>query len=113
MGDIYWVVAARKDPLDGCTGFDWDESNVEKNWDRHQVTPEEAEEIFFREPLVIRGDVRHSSNEKRYYALGQTTVNRYLFAAFTIRRKLIRIISVRDMNGRERDAYGQYEEKNS
>ena len=77
------------------------------------MTTEEAEEISFIEPLVVRSDVRHSRSEKRHYALGQTTVGRYLFVAFTVRRKLIRIISVRDMNRREHNAYVQYEEKNT
>jgi len=27
------------DPLAACTGFDWDEVNVAKNWERHRVTP--------------------------------------------------------------------------
>jgi uncharacterized protein len=107
------IVAARKDPLDACTGFEWDEANAEKNWDRHQVTREEAEDIFFHDPLVIRADVRHSRLEKRHYALGQTSGGRYLFAAFTIRRNLIRVISVRDMNRREQEFYARYEETNS
>ena len=110
---ILGIVAERKDPLDGCVGFDWDEANVQKNWDRHQVTPEEAEDVFFHEPLVVRGDVRHSRGEKRYYALGQTNGGRYLFVAFTIRRKLIRVISVRDMNRREQEFYARHEEANS
>lgn len=105
-------MAENKHPLDDCVGFDWDESNIQKNRDRHQVTPEETEEIFFNDPLIVRSDVRHSTNEKRYYALGQTTIRRYLFVAFTIRRRLIRVISVRDINRREQDAYAQYEEKN-
>ena len=33
------------------------------------MTPEEAEELFLREPLVVRSDIRHSKPEKRYYAL--------------------------------------------
>ncbi len=44
---------------------------------------------------------RHSKQEKRYYALGQTGGGRYLFVAFTIRGSLLRVISVRDMNRRE------------
>jgi uncharacterized DUF497 family protein len=36
-----------------------------------------------------------------------------LFVAFTIRRKLIRVISVRDMNRREQDSYGKHEETSS
>ena len=66
--------------------------------------------MFFQEPLVVRSDVRHSRREKRYYALGQTRGGRNLFVAFTIRRKLIRIISVRDMNRREQEAYAKHEE---
>jgi uncharacterized protein len=107
-------MAERKDPLNECTGFDWDEANSQKNWERHQVTPEEAEDVFFNEPLVLRGDIRYSQQrEKRYYALGQTSHGRRLFVAFTIRRKLIRVISVRDMNRREQEFYGKYEKTNS
>ena len=91
-------MAARKDPLGACTGFDWNTSNADKNWERHQVTPEEAEDVFFQAPLVVRSDGRHSKAEKRYYALGQTTAGRRLFVAFTVRRSLVRVISVRDMN---------------
>ena len=98
-----------KDPLENCTGFDWNEDNAEKNWQRHRVTPEEAEDVFFNEPLVIRSDARHSQREKRYYALGQTSTGRLLFVAFTIRRRFVRVISVRDMNRNEREAYGREE----
>jgi uncharacterized DUF497 family protein len=95
------VVKERRNPLDDCTGFDWDEANAHKKWDLHQVTPEEAEDVFFNDPLVVRSDVSHSQREKRYYALGRTSHGRCLFLVFTIRRKLIRVISVRDMNRRE------------
>lgn len=101
----------RKDPLDACTGFDWDEANAPKNWEKRRVTPEEAEDIFFNTPLIVRGDVRHSKREKRYYALGQTGAGRCLFAVFTVRGSLLRVISVRDMNQRERDAYGYHEKE--
>jgi uncharacterized DUF497 family protein len=104
-------VAERRDPLDACTGFSWDDANAQKNWERHRITPEEAEDVFFNEPLVVRIDVRHSRQEKRYYALGQTSGGRYLFVAFTIRRSLLRVISVRDMNRRERDAYAKHEKE--
>jgi uncharacterized DUF497 family protein len=102
-------MAVRKDPLLNCTGFDWDDGNAEKNRERHRVTAEEAEEIFFNEPLVVRGDVRHSGREKRLYALGRTSRGRLLFTAFTIRRNLIRVISVRGMNHKEQEAYERYQ----
>ncbi len=97
------------DPLELCIGFDWDEANAIKNWERHHVTPEEAEDIFFQQPLVVRSDVGHSTKEKRYYALGETSRGRQLFAAFTIRRKMIRVISVRDMNRNEKEIYKRHE----
>jgi uncharacterized DUF497 family protein len=102
-------VAERGDPLDGCSGFEWDEGNADKNRERHRVGPEEAEDVFFNEPLVVRSDIRHSRREKRYYALGQTGGGRYLFVAFTIRRSLVRVISTRDMNRRERGAHAKHE----
>jgi uncharacterized DUF497 family protein len=104
---------AAADLLENCIGFDWDEGNTHKNWDRHQVTPEEAEDVFFHEPLVIRSDARHSKGEKRYFALGQTSGGRRLFVAFTVRRKLVRVISVRDMNRNESKVYRTYEEETS
>lgn len=60
------------DPLAACTSFDWDQANVEKNWERHRVTPEEAEEVFFHDPFVLRSDPAHSKQEKRHWALGKT-----------------------------------------
>jgi hypothetical protein len=98
------------DPLGDSIGFDWDESNTAKNWERHKVTPEEAEDIFFQDPLVVRGDTGHSSGEKRFRALGRTSRGRRLFVAYTVRRKLIRVISARDMNRREAEEYKRHEE---
>jgi uncharacterized DUF497 family protein len=99
--------------LENCIGFDWDDDNTHKNWERHRVTPEEAEDVFFREPLAVRRDLRHSKSEKRYYALGQTGTGRRLFVVFTVRRKLIRVISVRDMNRNENATYERHEEEAS
>jgi uncharacterized DUF497 family protein len=101
------------DPLESCIGFDWDDANAHKNWERHRGTPEEAEDVFFHEPLVVHSDVRHSKGEKRHYALGQTSAGRRLFVVFTVRRKLIRVISVRDMNRNETEMYERHEEETS
>jgi uncharacterized DUF497 family protein len=104
---------AGSDPLETCIGFDWDDANTDKNWHRHKVTPEEAEDVFFHDPFVVRSDIRHSKSEKRYLALGQTGAGRRLYVVFTVRRKLIRVISARDMNRRESEAYARYEKENS
>ena len=88
-----------------CIGFDWNESNATKNWLKHKVTPSECEQVFFNQPLVVQGDLKHSENEERYYVLGQTDIKRTLFIAFTVRNKLIRVISARDMSRQERRVY--------
>jgi uncharacterized DUF497 family protein len=91
--------------LYGCIGFQWDEGNVGKIWEKHKVTPAECEQIFFHMPLVATEDTKHSEKELRFFVLGQTDMDRRLFAAFTIRKKLIRVISTRDMSRRERKEY--------
>ena len=86
-------------------GFDWDQSNVEKNWVTHQVTPQETEQTFFNRPLIVADDTKHSRTETRFYVLGQTDEHRPLFIAFTVRKRRIRVISARDMNRKERKVY--------
>ena len=93
------------DDLKRCIGFDWDEWNQGKNWEKHRVPDGEAEEIFFNDPLVAGADPSHSKAERRYFALGQTDGRRPLFVAFTIRKQLVRVISARDMTARELRRY--------
>ena len=89
------------DDLEKCIGFDWDQGNEGKNWEKHRVSDGEAEEIFFNDPLVAGADQTHSKKERRYFALGQTDTGRSLFIVFTIRRQHIRVISARKMTKRE------------
>jgi hypothetical protein len=88
-----------------CTGFDWDAGNILKNWEAHRVSASECEQVFFNRPLVAAPDTKHSQVEDRYYALGQTDAGRALFVVFTVRESLIRVISARDMNRKERKEY--------
>jgi uncharacterized protein len=88
-----------------CTGSEWDEGDLLKNWERHLVSSGECEQVFFNRPLVAAPDEGHSGKEPRFYALGHTDADRYLFVLFTIRGRLVRVVSARDMNGRERKAY--------
>ncbi len=88
-------------------GFDRDAANAEKNWSAHQVSPAEAEQVFFNRPLLVADDVRHSRQEQRYYVLGQSDEGRTLFIAFTVRRNKIRVISARDMSRKEEKVYRQ------
>ncbi len=96
-----------------CDGFEWDEGNSDRNWFLHQVTDAECEEVFFNVPLIVADDTQRSKTEKRYYVLGQTDRGRLLFIAFTIRDNLIRVISARDMNGKESKRYEKHAKRYS
>lgn len=89
-------------------GFDWNAGNARKN-EKHGVTQIEAEQAFFNDPLFISPDEKHSASEPRYRALGKTVNGRLLMVIFTLRRAgtLIRVISARAMNARERRLYEQ------
>ncbi len=93
--------------IKNCLGFQWNEGNSEKNWDKHKVSRNECEQAFLNLPIVIADDTKHSSDENRWFILGQTDTDRLLFIVFTIRQKLIRVISARNMNKKEREIYNE------
>ncbi len=94
------------EPFNKITGFEWDSGNEQKNL-KHAVVPNEVEQVFLNEPLLVLNDLKHSYRELRYHALGRTTDGRLLHITFTIRTNRIRIISARDMHRKERVIYEQ------
>lgn len=96
-----------KNNLEDIEGFQWDKGNIKKNWLKHKVLNSECEQVFFNEPLIVADDVKHSQKEKRFFVLGRTELERKLFIVFTIRNKLIRVISARDMTQKERKIYNE------
>jgi uncharacterized DUF497 family protein len=86
-------------------GFEWDKGNRDKNRIKHNVTENECEEVFFNAPLLIGDDAKHSSLERRFVAFGTTSAGRLLTVIFTKRKKLIRVISARDMHKKEKEFY--------
>ena len=95
-----------------ATGFDWDEWNAPKIWEKHAVSQAECEQVFFNEPIVVGEDVKHSSAEPRYYVLGGTDKGRKLFLVFTLRGDRIRVITARDMGRKERRIYRDVKKEN-
>lgn len=91
-------------------GFEWDEGNIRKNWEKHRVSHIESEEIFLNSPIIVKKDEPHSTSESRHFALGKTDTDRMLFIVFTLRGTKIRIISARDMNRKEKRIYAQTQE---
>jgi uncharacterized DUF497 family protein len=94
--------------LESCQGFQWDKGNSLKSWLKHRVTEGEAEQVFFHEPLLLLVDDKHSQVETRFRAMGYTDKNRCLYIVFMVRDNLIRVISARNMNKRERVIYEDF-----
>jgi uncharacterized DUF497 family protein len=89
------------------TGFQWDKANATKNHDKHGIGCPEAESVFLAADLRVLEDLNHSTpTESRWHAFGTSSQGRPLSVTFTIRQTLIRIISARPMNTRERKSYG-------
>lgn len=85
--------------------FIWDSANTEKNWLKHKVKPDEAEEPFFDIKRMEYGDLKHSGVESRHIVVGLTKEQRLLYVAYTMRGGKIRVISACDVNRRERKIY--------
>lgn len=81
--------------------FEWDEGNIDKSYEKHGISPKEAEEVFVSEELFVLPDKKHSKAEKRHIALGKTQEGKNLFVVFTLKGKKIRIISARRMHRKE------------
>lgn len=91
-------------------GFEWNEGNLE-HIDKHFVLSKECEEVFLIKPIIISKDLLHSKTEKRYRVLGKTFLERKLYVVFTIRKNLLRVISARDQNKKEKEMYKKKEVK--
>ncbi|MFN8487795.1 MAG: BrnT family toxin [Caldilineaceae bacterium] len=86
--------------------FIWAPQIVEKLLNKHLVSPEEVEEVFFNRPQFRFHERGHVQGEDMYTALGQSNAGRYLIIFFL--RKPLRkalIISARDMVQAERQRY--------
>ena len=91
--------------LDKYKGFEWDKGNVDKSYQKHGITPSEAEESFLDEKAIILKDIKHSQKEKRYLLIGETIEEKLLFIVFVLRKKKLRIISARKANRKEKNKY--------
>jgi len=72
--------------------FDWDEGN-RKKCQKHGVSINEIEEALTAEAMIILPDLKHSDEEDRFIATGQSRNGRYLFVVFTLRKTMEKILS--------------------
>jgi uncharacterized DUF497 family protein len=71
--------------------FDWDEANI-RHITRHGVTPQEVEEAFANDPLVVLATQKRS-REERVLCAGLAGAGRPLQFVYTFRRGRIRVIT--------------------
>lgn len=77
----------------------WNEANIE-HIARHDVSPDEAEQVCRLQPKVRRG------RDGRYLVLGRTAAGRYLLVVLTyLGHGEARVITARDMDDKERALY--------
>jgi len=81
-------------------GFDWDDANT-GHIARNGVTPEEVEQAFANNPLVLAAQER--SGEERVPCAGLTDAGRPLQLVYTMRRGRIRVITAHTANRKLRE----------
>lgn len=92
--------------------FTWNASKAVLNALKHQVTFEEAAQVFY-DPLHLSIlDYRFSYFEERWITIGQTKMQRLVVVAHLLfdsdGEEVIRIISAREATKNEREHYKDY-----
>ncbi|MEI7927988.1 MAG: BrnT family toxin [Verrucomicrobiales bacterium] len=79
---------------------------IDVHFDLRAIKPKEIEEAL-EDPFAVRflPDVDRADGEGRFYALGRTVSDHYLFLCFRTDGKSIRVISARDMSEGEQRFY--------
>ena len=86
----------------------WIDRFVDKIIGKHNVFPEEVEEVLSNQPLIRRMEKGDVKGEDLYIAFGRTDADRLLAILF-VKKKNSRalVISARDMSKKERKGYGK------
>jgi hypothetical protein len=99
---ISWVEAPRRGkyktgakPMEkmamSLPAFDWDKENI-GHIAKHQVTPDEAEEVILNDPLDVSFDPE-MNGEERWTYLGETNTGRIMDVVITLRGEKIRVVT--------------------
>ena len=87
--------------------FEWDIDKDKINQQKHQISFEEAAEIF-RYPTYEVADTRVDYGETRYIAIGSNSRMTIITVVYTEREGRIRLISARRANKQESRLYYDY-----
>jgi hypothetical protein len=87
--------------------FSWDDRKNRANQNKHKVSFEETQTVFFDEKAIEYYDPDHSESEDRFLMLGLSHKIRVLVVSYTLRKdgSEIRIISARKVIKKEQKAY--------
>jgi len=85
--------------------FEWDVAKAKTNLRKHRVAFSEATTVLRDRLSITIHDPDHSVNEDRYITIGTSIAGRLLMVAHTDRGDRTRIISARELNRKEREAY--------
>ena len=87
--------------------FEWDEDKNKANQRKHQISFEEAAEVFYY-PIYETVDTRFEYEEVRLVGIGRNRQMIILTVVYTEREERIRIISARRANKQEEKLYYEY-----
>ena len=92
--------------------FEWSEEKSKLNVEKHQVSFDEAKEVFLDPMHISKLDHRFDYFEERWITLGASTQDKVLVVANMFfdenGEEIIRIISARKANQKERIFYEQH-----
>jgi uncharacterized protein len=89
--------------------FDWDERKAQTNEQKHGVSFEEAQTVFYDPNARCIYDPDHSRDEDRYIMLGLSESLRLLVVCHVYQdQEVIRIISARKVNKSEAQQYQSF-----
>jgi uncharacterized protein len=88
----------------------WNVAKSIANYEKHQVSFEEASTVFTDENGLDWEDIEHSEKEERRKRLGRSMSKNIILVVYTLRRfkngkETIRIISARPASRKERKSY--------
>jgi len=90
--------------------FLWDTSKANINYGKHGVSFDEAKSVFYDDHARLISDPDSSIGEERYIILGLSSNRNILIVChcYRSRGEIIRIISARKANRRERKKYEEF-----
>ncbi len=85
--------------------FEWDENKINKN--KHKISFEEAQTVFYDEEALVIDDPDHSEDEERFIILGESNRANLLVVChcYRVSDTVIRIISARKARKTETSQY--------